>query len=98
MTICDAVNYLKSCCKDSRGYIPNTFGSFYCGVTNDIKRREGEHKTAFLGYVTAKTVKGALDLEALMHQEGFCTGKQLGNAGDDSVYVYVYKIGSNTVE
>lgn len=49
MTIFDAVNYLKSCCKDNRGLIPNTFGSFYCGVTNDIKRREAEHKATFLG-------------------------------------------------
>ncbi len=98
MTIFDAVNFLRSCCKDSKGFIPTTFGSFYCGVTNDISRREGEHKAKFLGCVTAKTVKGALELEALMYQEGFCTGKQLGNAGEDSVYVYVYKKGPNTVE
>lgn len=71
MTIFDAVNYLKSCCKDNRGLIPNTFGSFYCGVTNDIKRREAEHKATFLGYVTAQTLKGALDLEVKMNSEGF---------------------------
>lgn len=98
MTIFDAVNYLKSCCQDSLGFIPTSFGDFYCGVTNDIRRREGEHNVKFLGYVTAKTVKGALELETMMHNVGFNTGKQLGNASDDSVYVYVYKIGPNTVE
>lgn len=98
MTVNDAVNYLKSCCRDRNGLIPQAFGDFYCGVTNDISRREGEHNVSFLGYVTAKTGEEALTLEARMHDEGFCTGKQLGNAGDDSKFVYVYKMGADTIE
>lgn len=98
MMIFDAVNYLKSCCQDSMSIIPTSFEDFYCGVTNDIPKRESEHNVKFLGYVTAKTEKGELELEAMMHDEGFSTGSQLGNAGDDSVYVYVYKTGHNTVE
>lgn len=39
-----------------------------------------------------------IDSEIHMHEEGFYTGEQLGNAGDDSVYVYVYKMGPDTVE
>ena len=98
MTTDDAVFYLKSCCVNSKGLIPHSFGGYYCGVTNDIKRREGEHNASFLGYVTAKTVNGALQLEARMHKEGFDTGGQLGNAGDDSKFVYVYKKGPDTIE
>ena len=95
MTIEDAVFYLKSLCT-SMGAYPTNYSGYYCGVTNDLERRAGEHNAEFLGYVTAKTAKGATDLEARMHQEGFNTGKQLGNASDDSVYVYVYKIGPGT--
>mgnify|MGYP006916106051 CR=1 FL=1 len=97
MTIEDAVFYLKSLCTNM-GAFPTDYSGYYCGVTNDLERRAGEHKAEFLGYVTAKTVKGAIDLEARMHQEGFYTGEQLGNAGDNSVFVYVYKMGPDTVE
>lgn len=98
MTTDDAVFYLKSCCANNKGLIPRSFSDYYCGVTNDIQRREGEHNASFLGYVTAKTVNGALQLEARMHAEGFDTGKQLGNASNDSKFVYVYKKGLNTIE
>ena len=89
MTIDDAVNTLKEYCKDRYGFMPSDFSGYYCGVTNDIQRREAEHNVSFLGHVKTKTVKSALNLEARMHDEGFCTGKQLCNAGDDTVYVYV---------
>ena len=98
MTTEDAVEYLKSCCKNSNGLIPRTFGSFYCGITNNVGRREGEHKADYLGYVKAKNADAAKRLEARMHEQGFDTGDQLGNGQEDSVYVYVYKKGKNTVE
>ena len=59
MTTEDAVNYLKSCCKDNNGMIPKTFGGFYCGITNNVERREGEHSADYLGYVKAKSVEVA---------------------------------------
>ena len=97
MTIEDALSYLKSLC--TKGGIDSTeFSDYYCGVTNDLERRAEEHKTEFLGYVKAKTVKEAIELETRMHQEGFFTGKQLGNASDNSLFVYVYKMGPNTIE
>ncbi len=94
----DAVNYLKSCCKDENGVIPSTFGRFYCGITNNVDRREGEHDADYLGYVKAKTFAAAKRLEARMHEEGFDTGKQLGHGQEDSLYVYVYKKNADTKE
>ena len=98
MTTEDAVNYLKSCCKDSNGMIPKTFGRFYCGITNNVERREGEHSADYLGYVKAKTADAAKRLEARMHDEGFDTGEQLGHGQADSLYVYIYKKNVNTKE
>ena len=94
----DAVNKLKEFCKDENGLLPKSFEEYYCGVTNDLERRAGEHNATFLGAIEANTVQGALDVEARMHEEGFNTGEQLGNAGDDSKFVYVYKMGRNTKE
>ena len=39
--------------------IPKTFGRFYCGITNNVERREDEHSADYLGYVKAKTVEAA---------------------------------------
>ena len=94
----DAVAYLKSCCKSQNGLIPRTFGNFYCGITNNVTRREGEHDASYLGWVEAKTFERAKALEARMHAEGFDTGEQLGHGREDSTYVYVYKKNANTIE
>ena len=98
MYIEDAVNYLKSCCKDKNGIIPTSFGRFYCGITNDVDRREGEHEANYLGVVKAKSFDLAKKLEARMHEEGFDTGEQLGHGQEDSVYVYIYKKNVGTKE
>lgn len=38
-------------------------------------------------------------VEKLLHEKGYCTGKQLGNGNEDSVYVYMYrKINGVTIE
>lgn len=42
-------------------------------------------------HVNCKTFDNAKKLEAKMHDEGFDTGKQIGNGQEDSIYVYVYK-------
>ena len=91
MTITDAVNYLKNCCKDANGLLPKNFGGFYCGITNNLDRRDGEHNTKRLGAIKCDSFDKAKKLEKMMHDEGFDTGKQLGNGKEDSVYVYVYK-------
>ena len=98
MTFDEAVIYLKNCCKDSNGVVPKTFGRFYCGITNNVDRREGEHSADYLGHVKCKSFEVAKQLEVRMHEEGFDTGKQLGNGQEDSVYVYVYKKDKDTKE
>lgn len=97
-TMEDAVAYLKSCCKNSIGLIPRTFGSFYCGITNDLETRASQHNAQLLGWVNAKTFEQAKKLEARMHDEGFDTGEQLGHGIEDSIYVYVYKKSNATIE
>lgn len=94
----DAVNYLKSCCKNEDGTTPYTYGGFYCGITNNVTRREDEHEADYLGWVNAKTFARAKSLEARMHKEGFDTGEQLGHGREDSIYVYVYRKTRNTIE
>lgn len=98
LNILDAVKYLKDCCSIFDGLIPQSFGCYYCGITNDIERRVREHNAECLGYIKAETAQDAKDLEVLMHEEGFDTGDQLGNGSSDSVYVYVYRKTSNTFE
>ena len=98
MTIEDAVAKLKGYCKAADGKMPKNFGGFYCGITNNVTRREGEHEAEYLGWVKAKTFKGAKELERRMHEEGFDTGEQLGHGQPDSLYVYVYKKDNDTVE
>lgn len=98
MTFDEAVIYLKNCCKDSNGIVPNNFGGYYCGITNNVDRREGEHSANYLGYVSCKSFEVAKQLEARMHDEGFDTGDQLGHGQEDSIYVYVYKKNVNTKE
>ena len=97
MTIEEAVKrfnqvYLRNCkLRDSKF-------NFYCGITNDIERREGEHNTSFLYYVSSNNANGAKALEAALHDEGYDTGDQVGNGTDESVYVYIYRKTPATVE
>lgn len=86
----DSVSYLKSKCKEN-GKLHYDFNNYYCGITNDVARRESEHKTSFLGSIECKDFETAKKLEAKMKDEGFDTGKQLGNGQEDSKFVYVYK-------
>lgn len=66
--------------------------AFYCGITNDTDARRKQHNVGrFLGVTKCDTFDTAKKLESLMHNEGYDTGKQLGNGKEDSVYCYLYK-------
>lgn len=74
----------------SMGRLPRS--RFYCGITNDLKRRTGEHNATPLAWVKSNTAKAAIDLEDKLGEMGFDIGRNPGNgATDDSVYVYIYK-------
>lgn len=98
MTLVEAVEYLKKCCANKAGFVPLSFKGYYCGITNDIERRENEHSADYLGYVNCKTFETAKKLESMMHGAGFDTGAQLGHGQEDSIYVYVYKKTKDTIE
>lgn len=86
----DSISFLKNKCKE-KGKLPTSFNGYYCGITNDIERRAKEHNTNVFGAIECANADVAKNLEAMMHDEGFDTGKQLGNGQDDSKFVYVYK-------
>lgn len=71
---------------------------YYCGITKDIQQREKDHNTQFLYYVEMSNGDEAKRLEAALHDEGYDTGKQLGNGDNDSIYVYIYRKSICTVE
>lgn len=91
MNLDKCVTYLKNKCKNEYGLLPLSYGGYYCGITNDVDRRANEHNATILGVIEYTSADFAKELEAKMHDEGFDTGKQLGNGQDDSIYVYVYK-------
>ena len=75
--------------------------NYYCGITNDIARRESEHNAKFLGYIKVENVHIARSIEiAMKHHYGYDTGRRAGNGGtSDSVFVYIYrKIPNKTIE
>ncbi len=77
---------------------------FYCGITNDIVTRKGDHESSDYGgktidYVLAlqcADMKTAADTELIMHNRyGFSMGKTetyANGAAPDSDYVYIYRI------
>lgn len=75
-----------------------SMSDYYCGITNDLKRREEEHNAKILFAVKMANANEAKEVEAKLHDMGFDTGKQLGNGGDDSVFVYIYRKNNNTVQ
>ena len=74
--------------------------SFYCGITNDLERRRGEHNVEhYIQTVKMDSFELAKKVEAMMHDAGFDTGKQLSNGQEDPVYVYLYrKVPGVTIE
>lgn len=79
--------------------IGETRKDYYCGITNDLNRRSKEHNATFILTKEMKSFEDAKKVEKLLHEKGYCTGKQLGNGNEDSVYVYMYrKINGVTIE
>lgn len=72
--------------------------NFYCGITNDIERREGEHSANYLDTLKCQNADTAKDLEAALHDEGYDTGKQTRHGIKNSRYVYIYRKTSTTIE
>lgn len=52
----------------------------YCGITNDLERRRKEHNVEhIIQTVKMDSFELAKQVEVMMHNAGFDTGKQLGN-------------------
>lgn len=85
-----------------RRAFPNDIGNrgdYYCGITNNLDRRAGEHKTEFLGHVECDSKDTAIEVEILLGENGYDIGKKAGNgAKDNSVFVYIYKMTPDTIE
>jgi len=65
---------------------------FYCGITNDLERRMGEHNATPLAWVKSNNAQAAIALEDKLGELGFDIGRNSGNGADeDSIYVYIYK-------
>lgn len=91
MTITETVEWFNSIFE-----LNKTFGDdkscFYCGITSNLEERRIQHKVnQFLGTTRCDTFDTAKKLERAMHDEGYDTGKQLGNGTDESIYCYLYK-------
>lgn len=92
MTLQEAVTkFQKAAAKDAAPYSVH-YSNYYCGITNDLDRRRGEHKTpAYLYTCTCPSFEIARKLEQMLHDAGFDTGEQVGNGNEDSVNVYMYR-------
>ncbi len=71
------------------------FSDWYCGITDNVKRRLKEHESKFavkLPYsIECNSKASAVALEKRMHAKG-CTGDGgIGNPVADSNCVYVFK-------
>lgn len=98
MTIGQAVEKFNAVYTNNRKTGDTKF-SFYCGITNNLERRNTEHNIdKVLYYVTSDTFDTAKELESLLQEEGYDTGDTLGNGTDDTIIVYMYRKGSNTIE
>lgn len=51
---------------------------FYCGITNDLEKRVGEHNANILLWVKAKDVQSAIELERKLGERGFDIGSSAG--------------------
>lgn len=65
---------------------------FYCGITNDVERRQREHKASFLITLDVLNSELAKEIERAMNKKNFTTGKPANGVQDDSTIVYLYSI------
>ena len=71
--------------------------NYYCGITNDLKRRFEEHHLTLdhlVCFYNCPTVEIAKKVEQLLENKGFDLGHKVANGGtEDSTIVYlVYKV------
>lgn len=65
---------------------------FYCGITNDLKRRAKEHGIDdFHMCAKCSSFKVSSKAEGLLAVKGFDCGAQQGNGDEYSVYIYMYE-------
>lgn len=77
----------------------DTKSDFYCGITNDLERRNREHGIDnVLYWVKTDCFETAKSLEDLLHNAGYDTGEQIGNGTEDSTIVYMYRKTTKTKE
>lgn len=73
--------------------------NFYCGITNNLERRKGEHHVDdFLYSVECEDFDSAAELEEKLEEAGFDCGQETGHGKSDTVYVYIYRKTSDTEE
>jgi len=73
--------------------------SFYCGITDNVERRQNEHNVShFLAVTKCDSFETAKTLEYRMQDEGYDVGNQVGNGNQASVFCYIYKKSSDTKE
>lgn len=98
MTLKEAVSEFNKVYTEKR-HNEDTKKNFYCGITNDLDRRNSEHEVGAVLYsVTADTFETAKQLELMLHNEGYDTGTQAGHGVENSKIVYMYRKGPNTVQ
>lgn len=94
-----AITWFNMLYEQNRVSVDTSKKTFYCGITNDIQRRENEHNAEFLQYVKCENKDEATELERLLGEEGFDIGRNYGNgASDDSIYTYIYMKTDRTKE
>jgi len=72
---------------------------FYCGITKDLKQRNRQHEVDnVLVSVTAGSFETAAKLEKALQEEGYDVGGGAGHGIEESVIVYMYRKGPDTVE
>lgn len=72
---------------------------FYCGITNNLEKREKQHNAKFLCSVLCDSKDTAIEVEAFLGKNDYDIGAKAGNgAKENSVYVYIYKITPATIQ
>lgn len=98
MTLKETINGFNSAYNHARKTSDTKF-NFYCGITNDLERRNREHNISNIVYwVSADSFEAASNLEKALRKEGYDTGKKTGIGTQDSTIVYMYRKTTSTVE
>lgn len=99
MTIEETIQWFNTQFEQERFWYERP-ANFYCGITNDLGARKQQHNVDdLIAYVKCDSFDTARQIENLLHETGYDTGKQLGHGQGDSIFVYMYrKIKGQTIE